>query len=589
MCGIAGLMTLDGAPPEVRLLDRLAGALAHRGPDGRGFHLERDVGLVHLRLAIIDLNTGAQPLVDEAGLALVANAEIYNYRELRAGLGAASFRTASDCEVPLKLYARQGLEFAAALRGMYALALHDQRRNRLVLARDPFGIKPLYFAETARGFAFASEPRALLAAGLVEPRLNARARDELFAFQFTTGAETIFEGISRVLPGELLVVERGRIVERRRRAALPASPPADLDEGAALERLDAVLRDSIELHQRSDVPYGMFLSAGIDSSAVLAAMTLLNERPVRAYTIGFPGAEVHDERRHARDLARALGAEHVEVSFEPGDFWGLLPEVAAALDDPAADYATVPTYKLSQLARRDLKVVLSGEGGDEMFAGYGRYRALRRPLWRGGPKAIRARHPFAGLGLLRQAPRDWRTGVAAAEEDARRPGWDRLQCAQASDCADWLPNDLLAKLDRCLMAHGVEGRTPFLDPELAAFAFCLPRRLKVRRGQGKWLLRTWLAQHAAAAQPFARKRGFTVPVARFLAEEGARLGPLLALQPSIRALCQPGAVERACAEPGEGRRAVALWRLLFYALWHRRHIEGAAPAGDVFETLATPA
>ncbi len=585
MCGIAGLITADGSPPDAAILDRLADALAHRGPDGRGRHIAGAIGLVHDRLSIIDLVSGAQPLIDEAGNALTATAEIYNYLELRQDLGEDKFKTNSDCEVPLRLYARHGLDFVDHLRGMYAIALLDVARGRLILARDPFGIKPLYYTETQSGFAFASETQALIASGLVSPRLHAQARDELLAFQFTTGRATIFAGIERVLPGELIVIERGRIVEHRRRAALPNSGPGTIDEQSALQRLDAALTDSVRVHQRADVPYGLFLSGGIDSTALLAAMARLNERPVRAFTIGFPDTDVPDERAHARAMARAFNAEHIDVSFSAHDFWRLLPTVAAALDDPIADYAAVPTFRLAEIAKQHVKVVLSGEGGDEMFGGYSRYRDQMRPFWRGGPKTMRAKHKLAGFGLLREEPRDWRAGLAGVEADLGQGAWDRLQRAQAADCADWLAHDLLTKLDRCLMAHGVEGRTPFLDPVIADAAFSLPTRLKIRGRLGKYLLRRWLSEQAPMADAFSRKRGFTVPIGVWIGAEGKRLGPLLARQPAIQALCHPGAVEALCAAPTE-KSAVAVWHLLFYALWHRRHIDGKTPVGDVFETLA---
>ncbi|MGD9536487.1 MAG: asparagine synthase (glutamine-hydrolyzing) [Alphaproteobacteria bacterium] len=579
-------MSADGSPPDAATLDLLADALAHRGPDGRGRHVEGALGLVHDRLSIIDLATGAQPLFDEAGNALIANAEIYNHVELRREIGEAAFRTGSDCEVPLRLYAACGLDFVDRLRGMYAIALHDRARGRLVLARDPFGIKPLYYAETPAGFAFASEPQALIAARLVPPVLHGHARDELIAFQFTTGNDTVFRGIRRVLPGELIVVERGRIAERRRRPALPDGGPEAIGEDEALIRLDAALDDSVNVHQRADVPYGMFLSGGIDSSALLAVMARLNPRPVLAFTAGFPGTAARDERVLARTVAKTFNAEHIDVPFDAADFWRLLPYVAAALDDPITDYAALPSFKLAEVAKAHVKVVLSGEGGDEMFAGYGRYRGLLRPFWLGGPKPMRARHRFAGLGVLREEPKDWRAGLDAAERDAARPGWDALQRAQAADCADWLAHDLLTKLDRCLMAHGVEGRTPFLDPAIAAAAFRLPKRLKLRGRLGKWLLRRWLAERAPMAEAFSRKRGFTVPVGEWIAAEAGRLGPLLARQPAVEALCLPGSVERLCASAATGKAASAAWCLVFYALWHRRHIEGRRPCGDAFETLA---
>jgi asparagine synthase (glutamine-hydrolysing) len=289
-------------------------------------------------------------------------------------------------------------------------------------------------------------------------------------------------------------------------------------------------------------------------------------------------------------VARAAGAEHVEVDFGADDFWRLLPRIAAAMDDPAADYAVLPTYKLGVAARAaGIKVVLSGEGGDEMFAGYGRYRrAVRARLFGGRP--MRSLGALHGFSLLRAEAKDWRAGIATSEAKATTPGRTGLQVAQAVDCADWLPNDLLTKLDRCLMAHGVEGRVPFLDPLLSDFAFRLPDRLKIHRGLGKWLLRKWLETALPAAKPFSRKRGFTVPVGEWIATKGKALGPLVARQPAITELCRPGAVERlfeAVAAHGGGRYGSAAWHLLFYALWHRRHGLDATPVGDVFEVLAT--
>ncbi len=586
MCGIAGIMSLNGTPPPSGFLQVMGAALHHRGPDGNGHYRSGDVGVIQTRLAIIDLQTGDQPLYEPGGAALVANGEIYNYIELRATLEATAFATSSDCEPPLHLYRRHGLGFTAHLRGMYAIALHDPAAGRLVLARDPFGIKPLYYVETTSGFAFASEPAALIAAGLADGQLVRHVRNELMHIQFTTGRETIFAGIQRVLPGETIVVQRGRVIDRLRRAALPTGAPLAIDEGDALARLDAILAESVMLHQRSDVPYGMFLSGGIDSAAVLAMMARLNDRPVRAFTAGFSNTGVFDERDQARAAAAAVGAEHVEVEFAEVDFWRLLPEIVAAIDDPTADYAVLPTYKLARTARESgLKVILSGEGGDELFAGYGRYRAVMRPWWAGG-KMARGRGNLDGLGILRGDLAGWRDGIAAAELAAGSAGRSRLQIAQATDCADWLPNDLLVKLDRCLMAHGVEGRTPFLDVKVAEFAFRLPDDLKVRKGLGKWLLRRWLATAMPQAEAFGRKRGFAVPVVEWLARRGAKLGPLVAAQPGIREICLPDAVERLFANAAAKRPGFAAWTLLFYALWHRHHILRLPPAPDVFAALA---
>ncbi len=589
MCGIAGLMTHDGTAPPAAPLQAMGAALHHRGPDGDGRYRSGDVGMVQTRLAIIDLATGDQPLYEPGGAALIANGEIYNYIELRGELGCgrpAIFSTQSDCEPPLQLYRRYGLDFTAHLRGMYAIALHDPGAGSLILARDSFGIKPLYYAETPRAFAFASEPGALIDAGIVTPQLFRPARNELVQMQFTTGRETIFAGINRVLPGETVVVRQGRIVERRRREALPEGGPLALGEEEALARLDAAFSESVRIHQRSDVPFGMFLSGGIDSRAVLVTMAQLAERPVKAFTIGFAASDVADERPAARAAAQAVGAEHVEIAFDEADFWKLLPEIVSAVDDPAADYAILPTWALARAAREaGLKVILSGEGGDELFGGYGRYRSAMRPWWAGG-RTPRARGVLDGLGILRGEIAGWRDGIAAAE--ARNSGHRRtpLQVAQAVDCADWLPNDLLIKLDRCLMAHSTEGRTPYLDTEVAALAFRLPDDLKVRRGLGKWLLRRWLAERLPVAQPLARKRGFTVPVARWIVRRADEIGPLVAGSAAVREICQPDAVERLFAAATHKRAARAAWNLLFYALWHRRHIERAVLPPDTIAALA---
>ncbi len=588
MCGLAGLALRQGLSPSGATLDALVAALAHRGPDGGGHHVAGSVALAHTRLAIIDLVTGDQPLFAGAA-ALVANAEVYNYRELREA-NQLSCATGSDCEPPLHLWRRDGLAFADTLRGMYAIALHDRAARQVVLARDPFGIKPLYMAEVAGGIAFASEPQALVAAGLVRPRVRREARTELLQIQFTTGAETIFEGITRVLPGETVVIADGAVTERRHRAALPEGGPEPVTPEAALTRLDAALEDSVRLHQRSDVPYGMFLSGGIDSAAVLAMMTRLRAQaggsPVLAFTAGFDVPGAADERAAAAHAAQAAGARHATVGVTEAMVWRHLPEIVGAMDDPAADYAIIPTWFLARRAREEVKVVLSGEGGDEIFGGYGRYRAAMRPWWLGG-KAPRSRGTFDRLDVLREPPTGWRDGTGAAEAAAASAPRSRLQAAQALDVADWLPNDLLIKLDRCLMAHGVEGRTPLLDPGVAAAVFRLPDSLKVQGHSGKWLLRQWLARHFPAAEPFRPKQGFTVPIGAWIERVGDRLGPLVAAQQGVAEIAAPDRVAALFrAAGGEKHRGFAAWHLLFYALWHRRHIEGRRAEGDVFEALA---
>jgi asparagine synthase (glutamine-hydrolysing) len=589
MCGIAGISTLDGALPDRGVLTRMRDALSHRGPDNDGRYEAGGIGFVHTRLSIIDLETGDQPLFGTGGTVLVANAEIYNFLELRANFREEDFTSRSDCELPLHLYRQTGVDYPRHLRGMYAIALYDPGKRRLLLSRDPFGIKPLYYAETRDGLVFASEPSAILASGLIKPEQHEGAIGELLQLQFTTGRMTVYRNIFRVLPGETLVIENGRIVERHRHNQISPGKKNSPSIEDACAQLDHVLMEAVDLHQRADVPYGLFLSGGIDSSVILACMARLNDQPVRAFTAGFSDTEVQDERAHARQVAKAVGAEHIEIEIGEKDFWRLLPAAAAAMDDPAADYAILPTYMLAEKAARELKVVLSGEGGDELFAGYGRYRSAVKPTWLGG-RAMRARGFLDGLNLLREEMPGWRDGISAAERRWHDSGVSRLQLAQLVDCADWLPNDLLIKLDRCLMAHGLEGRTPFLDIEVARFAINLDDRLKLYRGQGKYLLRHWLERHLPQARPLARKRGFTVPVGKWMSRRSDMLGPLIAASPGVQAFFRPQSVEalfRRLSSGANKRVRQAAWTLLFYALWHRCHIEKIAVEEDVFAMLAS--
>ena len=579
MCGIAGYVRRGGFVPSPGQVDRLTGALAHRGPDGEGRLEIGDTTLVHRRLAIIDLETGDQPFQDRAGVSLIANGEIYNYRELTTEIGPGTLSTKSDCELPLHLYKYYGLSFTHHLRGMYALAIHDSIKGQLILARDPFGIKPLYYVSSPHYFAFASEAQALIEAGFAPRTLSPGACRELLNKQFISGKCTAFEEIFRVLPGETLVVKQGEIVEKRYLSALPERCPSGNDFVSLESQLDAFLMESVDFHQRADVPYGMFLSGGVDSSALLTVMARLNSEPVLTYTAGFGSASVPDETSQARAVAKALGATHVEVNITEKDFWRDLPNIAAALDDPCADYAIVPSYGLAREAAKDVKVILSGEGGDELFAGYGRYRRALRPRWLGGRDAQRNGFLDQITVLKKEVPPEPRQNTMNLSQ------YTRLQALQAEDFVDWLPHDLLIKLDRCLMSHGLEGRTPFLDKPLADFVFCLPDREKVNFRRGKKLLRSWLDKRLPNAQAFARKKGFTVPISRWLGERSKELGGMVSRQPGIQELCVPDTVVSVFGT--RSKRAVqASWRLLFFSLWHRRHVLGLVPEGDVFDCLS---
>jgi asparagine synthase (glutamine-hydrolysing) len=546
MCGIAGIIGRGSARPLIE-------TITHRGPDGVRVEEGDGFSLAHARLSIIDLEGGWQPL-HAAGSTVIGNGEIYNYLELIEEFGLQDrLATGSDFEPLLHLYALEGEKAFERLRGMYAFCLVGAD-GRTWLVRDPFGIKPLYYAQTPAGVAFASEPRAF-----GERSLAVEAAEELLAFNYTLSSD-----IRRLAPGEVAEVADGKVVRREVRPfTVRRSEKGDID------RLDAVLEDSVKVHQRSDVPYGLFLSGGIDSAAIATLMARLNARPVTAFTCGFDVASARDERAQAERVAAALGLDWRETTFGEEDFWRIAPQVAWAMDDPTADYATLPTYKLAEAAKGTLTVVLTGEGGDELFGGYGRYRRALRPAWLGGrPAEPQIDAPFlkdGGKGALAR----WREAARASD------GLTRLQQAQAADIATWLPNDLLLKLDRCLMAHGLEGRTPFLDREVADFAFNLPDRMKLRGRYGKWLLRKWLERACPAAEPWAKKKGFTVPVADWIAPRAGDLGPRIAELKAVRAVCDADAVRAVFADEGQAK---SRWPLLFFAMWSLIHLEGAEPA-----------
>ena len=579
MCGIAGIAT-NNTIPDDNIISSLKTALAHRGSDGNGDFKACGIALVQTRLSIIDLEGGKQPIYEnpekpENSLAIVANGEIYNYLELKKDLKDYPFNTNSDCELPLALWRKYGLDFVKYLRGMYALAIWDN--GKLILARDSFGIKPLYYAETSKGVVFASEPKAIIATGLVSSETSKEKLLELLQLQFTTGRDTVFSNIKRLLPSEVMVIENGKITKSVVNHHLPERIDNHLTEKEALLKLDNVLLESVEFHQRADVPFGMFLSGGIDSTSLLWLMSKLNSTPVCAFTAGFPKTKVHDEREKAKYITSLLGAKYEEIEITPNDFFNILPTVANAMDDPCADYATIPTFLLAKKAGASLKVILSGEGGDEILGGYGRYRSAMRPLFVG--KKMRRKGIFNCLEKIFKEEhsnflkKELRSGILQSEQKADLRNFSKLQKVQAIDCDDWLPNDLLNKLDRCLMRNGVEGRVPFLDKEVLDFAFALPDSFKIKNNRGKWLLRSWLNSKIPEADAFSPKKGFTVPVLEWIFTEKDKLGKLVAKQDGINQLFEPKAVLELFAN-SDKKSGFVLWSLLFYALWHKVHIQG---------------
>ena len=583
MCGIAGISAFDGKKVSKRAVNALAKALRHRGPDGVGPWVSDRVAILNTRLAIIDVKGGDQPFISPSGNILVANGEIYNDLSLRQGLKDIDFQSGSDCEPPLYLYQHDGPDYVRHLRGMYAIAIYDKAVDQIILSRDPFGIKQIYYASNETGLAFASEPQALVAAGFAKPGINETARAELLQLQFTTGRTSLM-GVERVLPGETLIIQKGQIIERHRLPTLRSTPKSPSDEVEALRELDNHFSECVHLHMRTEVPYGLFLSGGIDSSAIAIQMKRLSNKPITALTAAFPELPKKDESEKAIRIAKAVRAEHHLIRITPKYFWDKAPHLAAIMDDPTTDASSFPLYCLSEAAHDlGLKVVLAGDGADEVFGGYKRYRRATWffGLWR---ERERSRGTLEAVDGRYATLDSWRKGLSQAAKDLGNDFATRMQAVQALDCAEWLPNDLLVKLDRCLMAFSVEGRTPFVDPVFSPWAFALPDRFKVRGSTGKYLLRKWLDQALPEADVWTKKQGFVPPTGFWMAPYSDTLLKLMVGHRAFRGMGIDPLIREVISDP-VGRQQGA-WSLLFYALWYARHIENFQSNGNVEDVLA---
>jgi asparagine synthase (glutamine-hydrolysing) len=593
MCGIAGLQSASRNGIDVSRLDALQDALYHRGPDSNGRFVAGETAVLSTRLAIIDLVHGDQPLRSPSGLVLVANGEIYNAPELRAQFPDFEYRTSSDCEVVFPLFEAYGLDFARHLRGMYAIALFDPQSKRLVLARDPFGIKPLYFTQRDGRFGFASEIGAILDAGLAERREDETAKAELLQLKYVIGSKTIVPEIHRVNPGETVVVENGAIQQRRAGDGFATSRQTLRSRARGLfgsprkllKAFDEVMSESVRFHLRSDVPCCLFYSGGIDSTILMLLSRDVARSPPHALTIGYLGKERVDESWQALRLAEAAGVNCDRIEMTPDQFWEFAPRIVAAIDDPMADPAVLPLYFLGQEAqRRRFKVAICGEGADELFGGYSRYR--RATLPRISLSARRRRGVFTGAETGMHLP-GWIAAMDAVERRQESIRDTRLQVLQAVDVLERLPNCLLIKLDRALMAHGVEGRTPFLDPKIAEFAMRLPDGLKSNPFYTKRFLRDWLADRFPIAEPYAKKRGFDLPLGAWMAARSSELAELVGAHPAIRQSFRAEAVGEIFSRCRQNLQPA--WSLLCYALWHSHYIQGVDPGGDIASTLTAAA
>lgn len=567
MCGIGAVIARDHAALGGYDLAGMGAALSTRGPDGGDVWVGDGVGLVHRRLSIIDLAGGRQPMRSASGVTITFNGEIYNYREIHAEIDDYPYQTSSDTEAILAVYERYGVPGIRRLRGMYAFVLHDPTTGRTIAARDSFGIKPLVWRRTENAVLVASESKALDRAMGIARRPSADHLGELIDRHFVGAPRTAVHDTHKVAPGEVveLTAHGQRTLDRLTPVRTPASAarsdPADLA---------SVLDDTTRMHVRSDVPVGLFLSGGIDSACLLHLMRRAGLQSPQTYTVTFPGGPGAADARIAERLAADYGCRHRTIPFEERDFWRVLPQLAVYLDDPTTDYALLPTWRLAEAASEDVKVVLSGEGGDEMFAGYGRYRRRIKQTIRSLRKRLRPDRDSARVLAQPGALPDLR-GPETVMPETRDLSW--LQRRQAHDIAGWLPDDLLKKLDICLMAHGLEGRVPFTDSEVADYALHLPDAAKIRGKSGKFLVKRWLAEQVPAAEPFRRKQGFTVPVADWLTPHAKTLADLLPRQPVVLDHMDADSVRAVMAAPE--KNGLLAYALVLIAIWW----QGDAAAG----------
>ncbi|MBI2527055.1 MAG: asparagine synthase (glutamine-hydrolyzing) [Candidatus Rokubacteria bacterium] len=631
MCGIAGIVDVGGALVEPALLQAMTRVQAHRGPDGEGFVHRGAAGLGHRRLAIIDLATGDQPMAnDDDSMWIVFNGEIYNYREIRADLQArgARFRTSSDTEVILRAYEAEGPACVHRLRGMFAFAILDGRARRLFLARDRTGIKPLVYAWDGRRLHFASELKALLEDPGLSRELDLQALGDYFTHHYIPAPRTIFRAIRKLPPAStlLLPLDGGEpVISRYWR--LRFAPDDAVGEREWIARLRAHLTDAVESHMVSDVPIGAFLSGGMDSSTVVALMARASSRPIRTFSIGFDEADF-DELGFARQLAAHYGTDHYEMVVKPSAL-EVLPRLAWQLDEPFADSSAIPTYYVSKITREHVTVALSGDGGDESFAGYRRYaraqalhERLDRGLLAGTRPALRllSRLMPAGArgqgyaGLLGAGPVDryFRLITGQRRETLRRLLADELapvadgatdpapfrrlaadsgardyvSALQWIDIETYLPDDILTKVDRTSMLVSLESRVPLLDHRLMEFVGTIPLSLKLRQGAGKYILKQAMAGLLPPDILTRRKMGFGVPLGSWFRNELREMTRDLLLSPRARqrGLVRPAAVEELLRIHDGGRDcSPRLWALLSLELWCREWLD-RPPARTAGET-----
>ncbi|OQX09711.1 MAG: asparagine synthase (glutamine-hydrolyzing) [Desulfobulbaceae bacterium A2] len=615
MCGICGIVSLDGVTVRPEDLLAMRDQMVHRGPDDSGMFTGEGVALGHRRLSIIDLSSGQQPMANEDGsVVIVYNGELYNYLDLRnilLGRGHI-FSTHSDTEVIVHAYEEFGPTCLEYFRGMFAFAIWDCRRRRLFAARDRIGEKPFYYAQWDGLFLFASEIKAILAHPAARREVNYEALNLYFGFRYVPGPRTMFAGIEKLQPGHSLVLEQGELKLNRYWDICDIRTSEILPEDAQ-EEFVRRLKDSIRMRLMSEVPLGVFLSGGVDSSAVVALMSEMVSEPVKTFSVGYEGDAAENEFEYARMVAARYRTNHHEFRLTADDFLGFLPTLVWHLDEPLADASTIPLFYIARLAREHVTVVLSGEGADELLGGYYIYKKMLfldslRSLPGAASLAAAAgivatalgRRKIAHYAAMMQQPLEERyAGVATALTDTERsalfggatpiprttvtgPYYERVRGRPALDrmlyvdTKVWLPDDLLMKADKMTMATSVELRVPFLDHELVEFAASLPVSCKIRRNETKFLLKRAMEKYLPHEVLYRSKKGFPVPISRWFREKTDGIREVLLDDGSAsRRFFAHGILEGLIRqhERGQNDMSDVLWPFLVFEYWQAAYMK----------------
>ena len=620
MCGIAGMVRWNGSPPSAREVEQMCDAIRHRGPDDQGVYADAHAAIGMRRLSIIDLANGRQPIGNEDGtIWVVFNGEIYNFEELRRPLERRGhrFRTTSDTEVIVHLYEEVGERVVEHLRGMFAIAIWDTRRRQLLLARDRLGIKPLYYARLRDGLAFASEIKSILQIPEVERRLSAPALGHLLAFLCTPPSQSIVDGVLKLEPGHRAIVLGDGHIRTERYWDVEFQPDEHASEAELAERLCEHLDDAVRVHLRSDVPLGAFLSGGIDSSAVVATMQRFVPGPVKTFSVGFTDRRF-DELAHALHVARLFGTDHHELVLEPQAL-DVAEELTWYLDEPLGDTSVIPTYMVAKLAASHVKVVLSGDGGDELFGGYQKYVVeqrerkldrlpvvLRRALstvGRAMPLGMKGRNFLQHLGfdgasryldsvtLFRKLEQQELLAPDLFEQVSKSDPWTAwvaihrssdapwLSVLQYSDLQGYLPLDILTKVDRMTMAHSIEARPPLLDHKLVEFAATIPASMTLHGQTTKYLFKRALRGRLPDSIIDRPKQGFDVPLAHWFRGSWSDYVRDILLSDTCRqrGIFNPRYIEKLLRVHDGGRDLEQeLWTLVSFEQWCRQYLDRPA-------------